>query len=401
MTSLKTLPGELQANPELVIHRLQNAARAQERVKQARQARQARQKVLANCPPATQEKEPPPTNVDDLLKRVADDKARFEELQKQLRGEVDARFNTIDSYAQDYDRLWKEAMSPLDDFFVKARSLKDPLQELWQAHDDMAQALHTARKADFALALATVLWGVAKAGTKAAEYAAEKAAAERAAVRGAESGAIKAGEAGVEKAVGAEAKAVEGKIAGEAATGAEAATGSRGILGKSDAGAVWSPREGTVAFGSPVDSALATGTYTKQIPGVFDAVLHGNASGATATTEQIAEGLVKAGWKPGQPVRMVSCEAGANGSAEKLSEYLTSKYGVPTSVRGPVDKLGAEASGALEPGYNAVKGWKADGTPIKEWVPDKTATWIEYTPGQPPGVYGSRAGGIRTPSGFR
>jgi len=396
VTSLKTLPGELPANPELVIHRLQSAARARERVKQARQARQARQKALANCPPPTQEKKPVPTNVDDLIRRVADDKARFEELQKQLRGEVDARFNTIDSYTQDYDRLWKEAMSPLDDFFVKARSLKDPLQELWRAHDDMAASLHTARKADLALALATVLWGTMKAGTKAAEYAAEKTAA-----RGAERGAIKAGESGAEKALGAEAKAVESKVASEAGAAAEAATGKRGILGTSDAGTVWSPREGSVAFGAPVDDALAIGTYTKQVPGVFDAVLHGSSSGASATTEQIAEGLVKAGWRPGQPVRMVSCEAGANGSAEQLAEYLSSKYGVPTSVRGPVEKLGGLPNGALEPGYNAVKGYKPDGTPIKEWIPDKTATWIEYTPGKAPEVYSSAHGGIWTGSGYR
>ena len=400
MTSLKSLPGELPANPELVIHRLQNAARARARVRQARIARQARQKALANCPPPgkKQEQKPAPVNVDDLLKRVADDKARFEELQRQLRGEVDARFNTVDSFAKDYDRLWNDAMAPLDEFFINARSLKEPLEELWRAHDDMANALHTARKADFALALATVLWGATKAGVKTAEGAAERAAA-----RSAERGAVKAGEAGLEKAAGAEAKAVEGKLASEAAAvgkGAES-TGSRGVLGTSDAGAVWSPREGTVVFGPAVDDALAIGSYTKQVPGVFDAVLHGNPSGATASIEQISDGLVKAGWKPGQPVRMVSCEAGANGSAEALANYLTSKYGVTTSVRGPVEKLGGLPSGAIEPGYNVVSGYAKDGTPIKTWNPDKTATWIEYTPGKVPEVYGSTHGGIWTGSGYR
>src|SRR5205823_448659 len=106
----------------------------------------------------------------------------------------------------------------------------------------------------------------------------------------------------------------------------------------------------------------------KAIDGVWDVVVHGGEDGrfwrqflvygpdgsiltkngkavvrwVEVTPEEIKQGLLDAGWKPGQPVRLISCQSGSSGAADALANELGKGKVPPTWVRAPETTMSIE-----------------------------------------------------------
>jgi hypothetical protein len=138
---------------------------------------------------------------------------------------------------------------------------------------------------------------------------------------------------------------------------------------------------------------------TPNIPGVFDVAIHGGRNGEfyssvygqklQVSVEEVAESLQRAGWKPGQPVRLFSCWSGSSGAADGLSDYLSTRFGVSTSVRGPLLKVGVDSAGWVEQGVSGPDG---------SWMPKRSA-WKNFSPDAPPQHIPGTAGQILMPDG--